>query len=929
MVIFENFKNHQIKHLFSIKDLKSLNHNMKNSFYLILIFCVSSFNSFSQTKTSNVVAFMNQKNYTQLNGAGAVLFCLQTANGVLVTGDKQALGSSYGKCLPNPEDSVSWNKIFNYMNWCGFSFIRLNFEHEMIQPAKNVFIWDNPTGYVNEKKNYKIMLKILDWAQANKVDVLIEEHGANVEWLKISDQDLRYSAPNDYNQWAIGVSGLMNNLLNNLNYTCVKMLAIANEPGGWWSWAGGDISLGYAALKPKLSTYGINIPFVGPDCHSSIGDATINTIYNNSKNYIGIFSAHNYAESQQDMLGTRQASSANLVMPAMWTEFGGGDNSGYDWNISVARWQLGCYNNGIDGLGRWSFLNNNDIDGNFSFIQTYDKTNQTLLSTFSRTPNLFYIDGLLSRYVAKGSNIYTTKTDNSYLTPTIFESPSGNFTLIITNSNKNDIYPVNFTFQNLKTNKTLYRYQITEVNKNVENVTVAPSAPIVVTADSPTFMDNLSKNSIYVYSTYNLQSTDNGIVEDGLPLTFSQWKLPDTSFPLNSNAVVFDNANANIRYSSDWVNKTNAGIYNGSLRYTNTIGGYYDFDITGTGFRMYGQQDNGSGTGLVYIDGVFFGYANNFSPLTRNQMMIYESPVLEYRKHTVRVICDGSTTLTSKSNYINIDAIGAYSANAQLSIPLDGEPLPTPPQPPVVDNSTGTNILLNPSFESGNNGNWTNTVTIGSVTGITNTFPARWDLSIPQSGSFALVHATSGNIFNVVTSQTIQNPLDGLYKLRFWARSTGGMITSEIRVKSAAGTFITAIPQTLNSTWSRFTLDSIQIKGVCTVEIADYTTLGRWVAIDNMELFRFSALSTALNSVYQNLNENHVNVSFQNKIVNVESKESINNVSVFDTNGKLVFNEKVGSKKTTINTDNWRAGVYLITVLSANVVVTKKVSLVK
>jgi len=895
----------------------------------MLFFCVSSFNSFSQTKTSNVVAFMNQKNYTQLNGAGAVLFCLQTANGVLLTGNKQGLGSSYGKCLPDPEDSVSWNKIFNYMNWCGFSFIRLNYEHDVIQPAKNVFIWDNPTVYANETKNYKIMLKILDWAQANKVDVFLEEVGPNVSWLKISNQDIRYSAPNDYNQWAIGVSGLMNNLLNNLNYTCIKMLAIANEPGGWWSWAGGDISQGYAALRPKLTAYGINIPFIGPECHSSIGDATINKIYNNSKNYIGIFSAHNYAESQQDMLGTRQASSENLVMPAMWTEFGGGDNSGYDWNISVARWQLGCYNNGIDGLGRWSFLNNNDIDGNFSFIQTYDETNQTLLSTFTRTPNLYYIDGLLSRYVAKGSNIYTTKTDNNYLTPTMFESPNGNITFIITNTNKNDIYPVNFKFQNLKANKILYRYQITEVNKNVENVSVAPSAPIIVTVDSPTFTDNLSKNSIYVYSTYNLQSTDNGIVEDGSPLTFSQWKLPDTSFPLNSNAVIFDNTDVNIRYSPDWKIKKDAGVYNGSLVYTNTIGSYFDFDITGTGFRLYGQQDNGSGTGLVYIDGVFSEYANNFSPLGRNQMMIYESPVLEDRKHTVRVICDGNTTLTSKSNYINIDAIGAYSANAQLSVPLDGEPLPTPPQPPVVDNSTGTNILLNPSFESGNNGNWTNTVTSGSVTGITGIFPARWDLSATESGTYALVHASTSNTFNVVTSQTTQNNQDGLYKLCFWARSTGGMITSEIRVKSSTGTFTIKIPQTLNSAWSMFTMDSIQIKGACTVEIADFTNLGRWTAVDNMELFRFGALPTALIPVYQNFNENLIKVYVQNKIATVESEKLIDKISVYNSNGELIFNNRVGTKTTYITTSNWSTGVYLFSVLSGNEVITKKMSLTK
>jgi hypothetical protein len=900
---------------------------MKNSIYLILFFCVSSFNAFSQTKTSNVVALMNQKNYTELEGAGALLFCLQTSNAVLIAG-KGAIGSSYGKCLPDPDDDASWTKIFNYMNWCGFSFIRLNYEHAMIQPAKNVFIWDNPAGYPDETKNYKILLKILDWAQANKVDVDLEEEGINTKWLIVSGVDINRSPPNDYNQWTKGVSAFMDKLINGLNYSCIKMFCIANEPIWWWNWYNGDLPKAYSTLRPALTNLGITIPFVGPDMHNGAGQSTITGTWDVSKSYIGVYSEHNYAESQRDMLGTRPTDVQYTPVPTFWTEFAGGDNSGYDWNISVARWQLGCYNNGVDGLTRWSFLNNNDIDGNFSTLQTFDVTTQSLLKNITRTPNLFYIDGLISRYVAKGSNIYTTKTDNSYLTPTMFESPNGNITLIITNSNKNDICPVNFTFQNLKTNKTLYCYRITEVNKNAENVTVAPSAPIVVTADSPTFTDNLSKNSIYVYSTYNLQSADNGIVEDGLPLTFSQWKLPDTSFPLNSNAVVFDNTNTNIRYSSDWFVKKDAGIYNGSLVYTNTIGSYFEFDITGTGFRLYGQQDNVSGTGLVYIDGVFSGYANNFSPLARNQMMIYESPVLDDRKHTIRVICDGSTTVTSKSNYINIDAIGAYSANAQLSIPLDGEPLPTPPKLPVVDNSTGTNILLNPSFESGNDGNWISTVTSGSVTGITGTFPARWDLSTPESGTYALVHATS-NIFNVVTSQTIQNPQDGLYKLRFWARSTGGLITSEIRVKSSAGTFTMKIPQTLNSAWSKFTMDSIQIKGVCTVEIADFTNLGRWVAVDNMELFRFGALPTSLNPVYQNLNENYIKVFVKNKIATVESEKSMDEINVYNSNGELIFNIKAGTKTTYINTTNWCAGVYLFSILSENEVIIEKVLVTK
>ncbi|MEI7502702.1 MAG: T9SS type A sorting domain-containing protein, partial [Paludibacter sp.] len=326
--------------------------------------------------------------------------------------------------------------------------------------------------------------------------------------------------------------------------------------------------------------------------------------------------------------------------------------------------------------------------------------------------------------------------------------------------------------------------------------------------------------------------------------------------------------------------------------------------------------------------GIFSGYANSFSPLSRNNMMIFESPILVDKKHTVRVICDGSKTVTSNDIYINIDAIGAYSANAQLSLPLDGEPLPTLPKPPLVDNSNGTNILLNPSFESGDDGIWNETITGGPVTGITGTFPARWDLSSAQSGSFALVHATTkANLFNVSTSQTIQNPQEGLYRLRFWARSSGGLITSEVRFKSSAGTFTLKIPQTLNSAWTKFTLDSILIKGACTVEIADFTNLGRWVAIDNMELFRFAAIPTAIHAVYSNLYENQVKIFLNNRIATAICEKTIDRLQVFDLSGKLIFNKLVADKTTNINTEKWSSAIYLFSITVENETITKKISL--
>ena len=80
---------------------------MRHRFLYFVFVCFFVNNTFAQDSSSDVVCLMSQKNYTSINGHGVNVNSLQTANGVVVTGDIHALGSAWGKSLPNPEDNAS------------------------------------------------------------------------------------------------------------------------------------------------------------------------------------------------------------------------------------------------------------------------------------------------------------------------------------------------------------------------------------------------------------------------------------------------------------------------------------------------------------------------------------------------------------------------------------------------------------------------------------------------------------------------------------------------------------------------------------------------------------------------------------------------------------------------------------------------------
>jgi len=75
--------------------------------------------------------------------------------------------------------------------------------------------------------------------------------------------------------------------------------------------------------------------------------------------------------------------------------------------------------------------------------------------------------------------------------------------------------------------------------------------------------------------------------------------------------------------------------------------------------------------------------------------------------------------------------------------------------------------------------------------------------------------------------------------------------------------------------------------------------------------------------------ESHLRISMQDQKISIRSADDISFLQVSDIQGKLMFNRKVDSAETSVDTDTWKSGVYIFKISTQNVVITKKISVIK
>lgn len=639
--------------LLNIMKMVSIRAMFLVSIICLLVACNSSKNEVIVDYGENVkiVSLVNLPCYQTKYHLGTNVHCMCESSSVKSGG---LLGSAYSG-IPLPEDQNSWNKIFKHLSWFGFNWIRLGFEHNDVQYEKGRYVWKHLDDPEEKTRNYKNMLHFLDWAEANNVDVLLQEFAQSTDWNCIPGQKTGHSAPRDLESWANGYVALVKHLVVERGYTCIKMLNISNEPENWWDWwKGRKICEGYEIVRRKLDAVGINIPLAGPEYMS---DYSYTKNWEECKPYIGIFETHNYDDSHKNTIAFRPIEDLNY--PTIWGEYAGGDNRGYEWNLQVAKWQVGGYNNGVDGFARWNFLNTNNIDGNFSYIITWDTiSNKVIAGEFHKQPNLYHIDGLISRYVPRDSYVLPTSCHEENIIPAVFRTLNGNYSLLVVSQSETNRV-VDFTFQGLDKEIKLYKYTITPKQKDKEYINLQTNKVFVLSPKDNKFTDEVSTWSMNVYSTFDLTMNENGIVEDG-----KDGNLEQFSTPLSENAVVIDNESEHINYSEYFAMKYVPGSYKGTERYSNQKNTFFEFTFKGDGFKLYGSQDKNASFASVYINDKFVGYANCYAPGLKTQMMTYDSGKLPFGIYRVKVVNENVKTITSKDCFFYLDAVALPSSNS-------------------------------------------------------------------------------------------------------------------------------------------------------------------------------------------------------------------------------------------------------------------------
>lgn len=418
-------------------------------------------------------------------------------------------GSGWGG-VPAWDDTARWTQIKNHANWLGLDFCRVELEQRMYEPALNSYTWDS-----TEMKN---LYNILDWAEQKKVDVFLQQMWARVDWNTIPGYASILSAPYNLNDFADGYANMVDYLVNTKGYTCIKYLGITNEPPSDWQ-GGCSYPQGLAAVRTALNNKGISIPLAGPDMFTSPSFSSCS----NETPYLGAYELHKYwIDNNTGPLYYDWISAAHSAgLPFYMGEFGGSIPGGsdnitgqYDYNMTVIKWVLKMINAGCDGFNRWSYLNRGNLDGQWQMIDTNDVNTNILYTTINPHPNTYYLYGLLTRFIAKKSAVMDCSSDNGNILAAALKSPGGQYSIIVMNTSTADACNAGFTVYSLDNSKTFYRYRMTPNEKDLVNVTIAPTGSFTVSPGAETFSDTVSANSIYVYSTYNLSSTTEGAMAE-------------------------------------------------------------------------------------------------------------------------------------------------------------------------------------------------------------------------------------------------------------------------------------------------------------------------------------------------------------------------------------------------------------------------------
>jgi len=454
-------------------------------------------------------------------------------------------GSGWGG-YPPADDDAAWQQIDRHARWLGLDWNRVEFEQRIYEPERGQFTWDSP--------EMRILYRILDWCEKNKADVFLQQMWGNVKWNTFPqwrDDRIRrvHSGPVSMEDFAEGLASLVEHLTKKKNYTCIRWLCITNEPGAGWSWwleppdKPMPLKPGLAAVRKALDAKGLKLPLSGPDMTGEV--PAFDPKRFDFLELLGAYDFHSYNENFDWRSNGRMLRLDKDT--AAWTEFAhkndkaffmsefgtmangwGTDKAGpgiFDSVLKDAELLVRRLNTGVDGFNRWSFLNRGDLDGQWQFIETWDRKEKKLLKEFTPHPNTYFALGLLTRFTAKHSDVLACKVDGAVsgkwqrVFATALRSPKGNFTLAVVNDAPTAcdlVFEIRVPRSSRIAAKDLrlYRYSVSRSEQDRADVRLDPQAEFPLSQTPAQFKDSVAPLSVTIYSTYKLAHADDGVIAE-------------------------------------------------------------------------------------------------------------------------------------------------------------------------------------------------------------------------------------------------------------------------------------------------------------------------------------------------------------------------------------------------------------------------------
>jgi hypothetical protein len=449
-------------------------------------------------------------------------------------------GSGWGG-YPGAEDDRAWRQIYRHAAWLGLDWNRVEVEQRIYEPERNKFTFDSP--------EMRILYRILDWNQQSGADVFFQQMWCNAAWLaypEFRDDPISrvHSAPADLDAFAEGLATLMDHLINRRGYTCIKSLCITNEPGEKFSWWQAppnkplSIGPGLAAVRKALDKRGLRLPLSGPDVTRGGFPAEIPGGYD----YLGVLGAYDFHDYDADFdFRSRGHIARQEPKAAVWAAFAHREGKplflsefgtmAYGWlpdkpgpnspqaALAGSELVVRLANTGVDGFNRWSFLNRGDLDGQWQFVDTWDRQGKKLLADFPPHANSYFCLGLLSRFTAKHSAVLASRVEGGKIDQwqrvfcAAFRSPRGNLTLAIVNDAPAE-FPLRLALECLSKPVRLFRYRYDEAQRDRTDVKVDPQGEFSIGPPGGELRDKLPPNSLTLYSTYRLAHDSPGVIVD-------------------------------------------------------------------------------------------------------------------------------------------------------------------------------------------------------------------------------------------------------------------------------------------------------------------------------------------------------------------------------------------------------------------------------